>query len=264
MNKVWVLVRKEWSEVFKNRFVLFAVAFMPLLFTAIPLVTLYSMRTSGDLSDTIGMSDMPAQFAQMCGEGLSGGECGQYFLLVQFLILFMMMPVIIPVTIASYSIVGEKRTHTLEPLLATPITTIELLSGKALAAVLPAMAATWGSFALFGIGAALMTGPAVVGKLLAPLWLLAIFMVGPLLSVAAVSIAVMVSSRVNDPRVAEQLSALVVLPLVGLLLSQAFGLIFIDQTVILWMAIILVVIDAGLLALATQLFQRETILTRWK
>jgi len=42
------------------------------------------------------------------------------------------------------------------------------------------------------------------------------------------------------------------------------GLIIINQTIILWMALALVIIDAGLIAFATQLFQREAILTRWK
>ncbi|MEJ2756850.1 MAG: ABC transporter permease subunit, partial [Anaerolineales bacterium] len=122
MEKVWVIVKKEWSEVFKNRFVLFAVAFMPLLFIIIPLGILYSMRGSVDADTTAMMSELPGQFAGMCGD-LSATACSQYFLISQFLILFLMMPVIIPVTIASYSIVGEKSTNTLEPVLATPITT---------------------------------------------------------------------------------------------------------------------------------------------
>jgi ABC-2 type transport system permease protein len=77
-------------------------------------------------------------------------------------------------------------------------------------------------------------------------------------------VAVMVSSRANDPRVAEQLSMLVILPLLGVFFGQITGLFFINDRLILWMAAVLLVIDAGLVALATHLFQRETILTRWK
>ena len=43
MAKVWTIVAKEWSEVFKNRLVLFTVIFMPLLFVALPLITLAVM-----------------------------------------------------------------------------------------------------------------------------------------------------------------------------------------------------------------------------
>ncbi len=263
MSKVWVIVRKEWDEVFKNRFVLGTVAFMPLMLTALPLIVLGSMRGSGGLS-AANTTVKPASFSQLCG-GLKGSECAQYFLVSEFLLLFMLMPLAIPVTIASYSIVGEKTTRTLEPLLATPISTLELLAGKGLAAALPAVAATWAAFAVFDVGAQLLAlSPAVAARLLDPVWLMAVFVVGPLLAVAAVSVAVMVSSRANDPRAAEQLSMLVILPLLGLFFGQLSGLILIDERLILWIAVGLLALDAGLLAFATQLFERESVLTRWK
>ena len=137
--------------------------------------------------------------------------------------------------------------------------------GKALAAAIPAIVATWLGYFIFVIGISIVSaGPIVVERILAPEWLLAVFVLGPLLSVAAVSVAVMVSSRANDPRVAEQLSMLLLLPLMGLFIAQVAGLVLVDAKLILWFALALVVIDAGLLGFATQLFERETILTRWK
>ncbi|RLD02873.1 MAG: ABC transporter permease [Chloroflexota bacterium] len=263
MKRIWAIIRKEWSEVFKNRFVLFTVAFLPLVLTALPLGILYATGTSGDIQGAT-MSDMPPQFTALCG-GLSGGECLQYYIVTQFMLLFMMVPILIPITIASYSIVGEKTTRTLEPLLATPITTIELLAGKSLSAAIPAIAATWGGFLLYALGTKLIVGtPAVVQRLVDPLWLTAIFVVGPLLAIAGVSIAVMISSRVNEPRVAEQISGVFVLPILALFVGQTTGFIFIDETFILWMAFGMFILDGVLLFFATQLFQRETILTRWK
>ncbi len=263
MNKLWIIARKEWAEVFKNRFVLFTVAFLPLILTAMPLIILATMGDSADL-EAMSSADMPARFAEMC-VGMTGSECGQYFLVSQFMLLFMMMPLAIPVTIAAYSIVGEKTTRTLEPLLATPISTVALLGGKALAAVLPAILVTWLGFGVFVAGTAIIAGSGgLLAGILDALWLIAIFVVGPLLSLAAVSVAVMVSSRANDPRVAEQLSMLVILPLLGLFFGQVTGFILINQQVIIWMAIGVAVLDVGLLALATQIFQREAILTRWK
>jgi ABC-2 type transport system permease protein len=257
-----VIARKEWAEVFKNRFVLFTVAFLPLFLTALPLIMMGLTGSSGEMGEFT--DELPEGFMELCA-GLDGAECSQYFLVSQFLLLFMLLPLAIPVTIASYSIVGEKTTHTLEPVLATPIKTIELLAGKALAAVLPAVIATWGGFLIFVIGALILSvGPGVVDRIIDPLWLMTTFIVGPLLSIASVSVAVMVSSRANDPRVAEQLSMLVMIPLLGLFFGQVMGLIFINENLVLWMAIALVVIDAGLIVFATQLFQRETILTRWK
>jgi ABC-2 type transport system permease protein len=262
MEKVKTIIRKEWAEVFKNRFVLFTVAFLPLLLTALPLGILFATRSAG-MDDFA--ADMPAQFLEICPEGLTGGECFQVYMVSQFMILFMMMPLAIPVTIAAYSIVGEKTTHSLEPLLATPITTGELLTGKSLAAALPAILATWAGFAIFAIGAQfLVPNPEASAAILDPMWLMAILLVGPLMAVLAVLVSVMVSSRVNDPRVAEQLSMVVILPVLALFFGQISGLFLLNRQMILIIAIVLLIVDVGLIFLAVRLFQRETILTRWK
>ena len=263
MNKLWALVKKEWREVFRQRIVLFSTAFMPLIVSAIPVFTLYSMRGVEDISQIDELGNMLV-FAEQACIGLSSIECAHYLLLQQFMLLFLLVPVIVPVTIAAYSIVGEKAGKTLEPLLATPISTTQLLLGKALAAVLPAMAATLLGFAVYLTGTALLSTPTVLARLLSPLWLLGVFIVGPLLSIASVSFAVMISSRVNDPRVAEQLSALVMLPILALFVGQILGLLLLDAKNMLLLATFLVLLDAALLFFATQLFQRETILTRWK
>lgn len=265
MKKVIFLVRKEWSEVFKNKLIIFTVAFLPLIFAAIPLGMLYAMRGSTDLAG-VQNEFGPAiqQLRYLCGT-LTEFECTQFLVLQQFMILFLMMPAIIPITIAAYSIVGEKTAHTLEPLLATPITTAQLLAGKALAAAIPAFLASLAAFIIFAVGTAtLASSPAVALRLLSPLWLLGIFVVGPLLSLTGVNVAIMISSRVNDPRVAEQLSALIILPVMAVFMGQMFGAVIINQNFLLLIAGGLLVLDVALLFFATQLFQRETILTRWK
>ena len=262
LKKIRIIIRKEWAEVFKNRMVIFSVLFMPLLFTAIPLIILYSTPTTGSSGLT---SDMPAQFNQLCQEGLNGGECFQVFMVSQFTIMYLLIPLIIPVNIAAYSIVGEKTTRSLEPLLATPIKTIELLAGKNLSAVIPAVLATWIGFAMFGIGAFLMVeNPLVLASLFDPMWILAIFVAGPLLAVLSVNFSIMVSSRVNDPRVAEQLSAVVIVPILGLFFGQISGLFVINSLIILLLIAVLLLIDIGMIYITERLFQRETILTRWK
>lgn len=262
MIKIKTIISKEWAEVFKNRFVLFTVAFLPLILTALPLGFLYATGSSG-LGETT--ADMPPQFYQLCPEGLSGGECLQVYMVSQFMILFMMIPMAIPVTIAAYSIVGEKTTRSLEPLLATPITTVELLASKSLAAVIPAVLATWAGFLIFVLGSwFILRNPLMMRVILDPMWLIAVIVVGPLMAILAVNASVMVSSRVNDPRVAEQLSMVVILPVLAMFLGQISGLFFLNRQIILLIGGILLVVDTGMVYLAVRLFQREAILTRWK
>lgn len=262
MDKIKTIVLKEWAEVFKNRLVLSTVIFMPLLFAVIPLIMLYLTRNTS-MNDLT--SDMPSQIMQLCPQGVALGECFQVFLAGQMMLLFMLSPLIIPVNIAAYSIVGEKTTRSLEPLLATPITTAELLIGKNLAAVIPAVVATWFGFLIYVIGAAIIVkSPYVIASLLDPKWWLAIGIIGPLLAVLSVNFSLMVSSRVNDPRVAEQLSAVVILPILAIFFGQMFGVLLINRQLVLAFAAIVLLIDLGLVFLSIRLFQRETILTRWK
>jgi ABC-2 type transport system permease protein len=262
MNKIKTIVRKEWAEVFKKRMVLFSVIFLPLFLSVLPLVIMSSM---GGSSVNTANVDLPAQFQQVCKASMTSGECMQYYLGSTFMIMFMMIPLFIPVNIASYSIVGEKTTHSLEPLLATPITTSELLAGKNLASVIPAIIATWAGFGVFAIGSLIITGGgAVAGALLDPMWLMAVFIAGPLMAVLSVNFSIMVSSRVNDPRVAEQVSAVVILPLLAVFLGQVAGLFVLNSALILIMCVVLFLVDLLMVYLSVRLFQRETILTRWK
>jgi ABC-2 type transport system permease protein len=260
--RIQTIIDKEWAEVFKNRVVLLTVVLMPLLLTILPLVILGIMRGSGAVQGS--NTDMPGAFAQVCG-AMPAGDCLELYILTEFLIMFMIMPLAIPVAIAAYSIVGEKTTRSLEPLLATPISTEELLAGKALAAAIPAVLATWAGFAVFVIGTLVMgISPAVRGQLLGPTWLIAVFIIGPLLAVLAVNVAVMVSSRVNDPRAAEQISMVVIVPVLMIFFGQVAGLIILNAQLMLVCALVLAVLDVVFIYLGARLFQREAILTRWK
>jgi ABC-2 type transport system permease protein len=262
MNKIKTIIRKEWAEVFKKRMVLFTVIFLPLFLSVLPLIILYAMGGSAANSAN---AELPAQFQRLCKASMTAGQCMQYYIVSEFMIMFMLIPLFIPVNIAAYSIVGEKTTHSLEPLLATPITTGELLAGKNLASVIPAILATWAGFGIFATGSMIITGGgALAAALLDPMWLIAIFVAGPLMAVLSVNFSIMVSSRVNDPRVAEQLSAVVILPLLAVFFGQISGLFFLNSTLIIILCLVLVFLDLLMVYLAIRLFQRETILTRWK
>jgi ABC-2 type transport system permease protein len=262
MKKIKTIIKKEWAEVYKKRMVLFSVIFLPLFLSILPLIILSTMGGSATNSAN---ADLPAQFKQACKTNMTSGECMQYYLLSSFMIMFMMIPLFVPVNIAAYSIVGEKTTRSLEPLLATPISTSELLAGKNLASVIPAVIATWIGFAIFALGTLIITGGGtLMSAFLDPMWLIAVFIAGPLLAVLSVNFSIMVSSRVNDPRVAEQLSAVVILPLLAVFFGQVAGLFFLNSTLILIMCLVLLLVDVLMVYLAIRLFQRETILTRWK
>jgi ABC-2 type transport system permease protein len=129
----------------------------------------------------------------------------------------------------------------------------------------PAIAATWSGFGIFALGAKfLVVNPGVFARILDPMWLIAVIIVGPLMAAAAVAMSIIVSSRVSDPRTAEQISMVVIVPLLGVFFGQMAGLFLLDTRFILATAAVLALVDAGLVYLSVGLFQRETILTKWK
>jgi ABC-2 type transport system permease protein len=257
MDRIRTIIDKEWAEVFKNRLVLFTVTLLPLLFTAMPLIMLSTIK--GSTTNSVGSG-----LSSDCGS-LSSTDCIQIIMSNEFLLLFMILPVMIPITIAAYSIVGEKATRSLEPLLATPITTVELMAGKTLAAVLPGIVATWGCFLIF-ILLLPITGisTAVRAYLTSGIWLLAIIIIGPLMAVLAANFAVIVSSRVNDPRVAEQFSAVLLVPLLIVLFLQIAGVIVLNVQSMIFGILGFIALDCLVIYLGSKLFQRENILTRWR
>jgi ABC-2 type transport system permease protein len=269
MTKIKTIVLKEWSEVFKNRFVLLTVLILPLVLTLIPVGSISAINgavaaevESGTFTEQEQAPD--AFMEQMCSDDMNAMQCLQVYLVNLFTLMFMIIPVAIPVTIAAYSIVGEKTNRSLEPLLATPITTVELITAKIIAAAVPALLATWAAFALYLVILRFNVEPIIFKAALNPMWLLSIFVLGPLFTLLAISVAIIVSSRATDPRVAEQVSTIVILPIVLLIVGQSTSLIVLNTTFVVILIVAAAILDTILIALSFRLFQRENILTRWK
>jgi ABC-type Na+ efflux pump permease subunit len=171
---------------------------------------------------------------------------------------------ILPSIIASYSFVGEKIEKSLEPLLATPTTDGELLLGKSLAAFVPCIGATYLaaiiSSTIIDSWSYIRTDTFLVPNLF---WIVAVVVITPLACIMSVEANVIVSSRVNDIRAAQQLGGLVVLPIVGLLIAVSLGA-EISSILAVFVTVVLVVVDVTLFYLSKETFQREEILTKWK
>ena len=191
---------------------------------------------------------------------------GTLLLLINVLMLmFMLIPAVLPTIIASYTLVGEKINKSLEPLLATPTTDLELLGGKSLSIFVPTMLASWLSFIPFVVLVDLITRPAL-GYFMLPnlLWVIAIFVMCPLIAALSILSNVIVSSRVSDVRSAQQLGSLVILPVIlffVLIITQSAAT---SVSLMALFSVLFLGIDAMVLFVALKVFRREEILIRWK
>jgi ABC-type Na+ efflux pump permease subunit len=171
------------------------------------------------------------------------------------------LPIFLPILVAAQSIGGERERRTLEPLLATRVSTLGIILGKSIAAVVPALAMTWIAAVLFCAGIDVVTGHLILPD---ANWVFGILVLSPLLALFGNATAVVVSSRVLDARAAQNLSATTVLPLVALLVFELAGRISLGPRFYLALAGGMAAADVALVALAIRLFDRERLLTRWR
>jgi len=259
VTKTLVVLEKEWLELRLQRSLLVATLALPPAITFFALAVFYVAGFAPDLGRGCGLPLTPDLV------GMSTTELAQAIVGRQFSVAFLLVPVFIPSVIASYAIVGEKRDRTLEPVLATPVRTWELLLGKTMAAILPAIVVTGICAALFILGVnASAISTRVAHAVVSSGWLAVLVLDMPLLTLIGVALIVIVSSRVNDPRTAQQISAVLIVPVLGLLFGQLTGVLVLSPLVAIVAGVVLALIAAATFRLAARLFQREQILTRWR
>ena len=225
--RILALLRKEIAELARNRSALLPVAFVALITTALPFfIAVATPKLSGHpLSND---ADLVHSLTRASGElpgieRLSEEAAVQAFIFSRFLVMTLLVPVTGAITFAGHSLIGEKIGRSLEPLLATPITTTELLLAKVAGAMLPSLAIMMFTTVIYMVGVAWLAEPGVLRTLLSPKTALLVFGLGPITSGLALQVGVLVSARVNDPRTAQQFGALFILPLTALFMAQMSG-----------------------------------------
>jgi ABC-2 type transport system permease protein len=234
--RVLALLRKEVAELSRNRSALLPVVVVGFITTALPFfVAIVGPHMTGRTLS--GDRELLQTLSKVSGElpgvdRLSPEGAMQAFIFSRFLVMTLLVPVTGAITFAGHSLVGEKLGRSLEPLLATPIT--------------------------------MFAEPGVARAMLSPKTALLVLGLGPMTSLLALQVGVLVSARVNDPRTAQQFGALFILPLTGLFMAQMSGAFILSLGLGLTVLAALGVVWLLLLLFGVAIFERETILTRWK
>jgi ABC-2 type transport system permease protein len=197
----------------------------------------------------------------------SQSESEKYLVLIidSLLMFFVLIPAIIPTVIASYSFVGEKLNKSLEPLLATPTTDMELLAGKVLAIFIPSVLVTWISLLPAVVIIDMVTHP-ILGYYILPnmIWILGVFLVAPLFCILSVLVNVIVSARVSDVRTSQQIGSIVILPAIAFFIVALTGIVVLNDVYMLIFGGVILLVDLVVLYISLRMFQREEILVKWK
>jgi ABC-2 type transport system permease protein len=259
LGYVLAVFAKEWRDLLSNRLLLGAVALPALIFAAIPTgVVAFIQLNNLDPSQLGQIKQYIANFPDLAPKLAAQG-----FIISNFMAYFLLIPAMVPMAIATQSVIGEKVARSLEPQLATPLEVGELLAGKTLAAALPAVAATWGVFALYGLVNGAIADPILTQLIFSDVWLVAMATLVPLICLLSVLLGIVVSSRVNDPRTAQQIGGFVVIPIIAVAVAQFVGgkATFSMEQVVIGDLLVAGLIGVTLL-LGSWAFDRESILTR--
>ena len=91
-----------------------------------------------------------------------------------------------------------------------------------------------------------------------------VFELGPAIGLSSVVAGVIVSSRVSDPRVAQQIGGIIIVPIIAVILLQATGTVLVGAAGYFVLAVIVLIVSLIGLRVGVTLFDREAILTRWR
>jgi ABC-2 type transport system permease protein len=235
-TRITAIAVKELRDYRRNRFVILTMAFLPVLFIALPIVQLLTAPASAS------SSRLDARV------GLS-------------LLYMLLIPAIVPSTLSAYSVVGEREQGTLEPILTTPIRGEEFLVGKALAVAAPTLTVAYAVFGIFLAATALLAHPGVASAVFAGSHVLVQLLFTPLLAGWSIWVGIAISARSADIRVAQQLSVFASLPPLAVVALMNFNVITPSTGLALGLAALLVAVDGlGWRAVAA-MFDRERLVT---
>jgi ABC-type Na+ efflux pump permease subunit len=238
-KRIAAVMRKEARDYRRNRFVITTMAVLPLVFIITPLITLFRIPASA-----------------------SGAEVRAAVGTLSLLLLI--VPIVIPPVISSYSVVGERIQGTLEPVLTTPVRSDELLLGKAGAAFVPSVVVAY--FVYFVAAVTIRFGAADV--VTDVVWhapqMVAQILFTPLLALWSVWVGVGISARASDVRVAQQLATLAGLPLLAFTSLISFQLITPTVPLAIGLGLALLAVDVAAWRVVSRMFDRERLITGTK
>jgi uncharacterized membrane protein SpoIIM required for sporulation len=178
--------------------------------------------------------------------------------LIPFLLMIVgFFPISFSLVIALETFVGEKERHSLEPLLATPLTNAELYWGKTMAAMIPPLVSAYLGLTVYLAGLRFSLGWQPSFELLSLIVLLTTAE-----SLVMVSGAVVISSQTTSVRAANILASFVIIPMALLVQAESLIMFWADYPALWWILAALIAADALLVRMGTRLFNREELLGR--
>jgi ABC-type Na+ efflux pump permease subunit len=269
-KNIFAITKKDLLEVSQNTSAWTPMVILPVLFVVIFPIAMILIPTQFDssLKSFNNQNDLATFLNQMPESmrailvGLNETQAMITIILgMIFAPLFLVFPLMFSTIIAAESFAGERERKTLEALLYSPATDSELFLGKVLAALVPALTVSWGSFAVYTL-VVNTVGFSVFGRIWFPLptWYPLIFWITPALALLGISATVLISTRVKTFMGAYQTSSSLVIVVVGLMIGQISGVLYLSILTGMIIGLVIWIIAISLTYLAIKTFNRKALL----
>lgn len=258
------IVRRDLTVVARSRAVSIPLVVLPLImFVLLPAALVLGadalVADPGEYAELLAL--MPPELLADLGDVEGPALIAVWGLEYAFASLFLIVPLMTSAVIAADSFAGEKERKTLEALVYTPTTDMELYAGKLAGPWAASVAIGLVGFVAFALVANVLAAPLVGRPVVLTLrWALTILWLLPAVSALAVGALVIVSARVRGFQEAYQMGSLVVLPLVLLVVGQLAGVLYLGPLVMAIIGLVVWVVAAALLAAGYRGFRRERLL----
>ncbi len=178
--------------------------------------------------------------------------------LIHFLLMVVgFFPISISLVIALESFVGEKERRSIEPLLISPLTDLQLYLGKLLAVVIPPLAGSYLGIVVYLVGVYRQ-----VGWIPNPTLLFQIVVLTLVQALLMVSGAVVISVQATSSRAANLLASFIIVPMAMLLVGESMIMFWAKYDVLWWAIFGQFLITALLIRTGIAYFNREELLGR--
>jgi ABC-2 type transport system permease protein len=264
------IVIKDVRAIFSNWQVWSPMVVLPLLFTIIvPTGVLLAAGLATNAESSSLLSDLTEMLSRIASPDVQATlsalpslshQLAYFAMNYAMAPLFLIIPLMASTGVSAQSFAGEKETSTMESLLFAPVDLVSLFAGKVLAALIPALGLSLGSFLLFGITAN-AAGWRLFHSLFFPTanWLPLMLLVIPALCLVTILFCVYISSRVATFQAAYQSGGIVVLPILVLMGSQLSGAMILDVWVTALIGLVLGVLAFLLMRAFGRKLDRNTL-----
>jgi uncharacterized membrane protein SpoIIM required for sporulation len=232
----WIVTRREVRDTMRDWRLVIPIVLLTVIFPALMQVT----------------ANLAQRWVMRWGAAIIGER------ILPFLMMIVgFFPISFSLVIALETFVGEKERHSLEPLLATPLTNGELYWGKAMAAMIPPLGASYLGLTVYLLGLYLTLHWVPALELLCLVVLLTTAE-----ALVMVSGAVVISSQTTSVRAANILASFIIIPMALLVQGESVIMFWANYDVLWWFVVALLTADILLVRMGIRLFNREELLGR--